>query len=129
MFNLEPCFKDQFAECAGILKELMRTEFKAIKEPVRLLAGRLSDSGIAETYPYGRIGGERVIILSIDNWADNVSRYYGHGRLSYDSIREDLRHELLHLELKRRDSDPEFIREATQRGIKLKGSIERRTFL
>lgn len=113
--NDDRAWKERTKRCREILKELMQAEFKGkIKKVVYLTLEEINgekpgDATNAEVY---------FRFLHDDMAAIVVNKYYW-SQVDFDEqkLRNTLRHELLHLELKRLDDDPVFRNEAQRRGI------------
>jgi len=101
-----------------ILNELLKNEFKAIKQKVRLgwaREGFLKDlysvqpQFIAVHLTPWIIEGEEIILLNPQS-----KKLFN---FSNDNLKEILRHELLHIELGKEDRNVDFIIEALERNI------------
>lgn len=95
-------------EYALILKSLLKTEFKEIKERVYLRFGEFG--GTAKTWRDSK--GRAIIEVNLNYWKPRPTRY---SRIWVN--KELIRHELLHILLNREDNDLIFIKEAKKRNI------------
>jgi len=112
--NLKDVSRKEALWISDELSDLLRIEFKTIKKPISLDFDKelfsKTKTKIAGIMESEYEDAEYICINMIE------CRKHKHFR---KNIREILRHELLHIELNKRDDDPEFINEAIKRKIEL----------
>lgn len=99
------------ADCDRVMRELLAGEFSEVKERVFIvLCKGDEDDFIAQINR--SIKGCCIILVHLKSWATDPAFSERH-----TGLRDLIRHELLHAEIKRGDKDPLFQAELKRRGI------------